>query len=121
MSEIINNEKEIKKRNRIRIYLIIVSIVSIILILPTIPFILAAFFMFSAPLTHDSIIQSISVASLIFFPFIVFGSLIPSWVLFASKKHFLSILFASIPILDAFIYGLTMAYKMILCNGSFDC
>ncbi len=114
-------EKEIKKRNNTRIYLIVASIIFGILVLPSLPMIMMSAMMFDSPGSEDSIPTITLVISLIAYPFVTFIGVVTAWILFMRKKHILAILSASLPILNILIGIAAIIYMAVFCDGNFAC
>ncbi len=121
MSEATIQEKEIKKRNNTRIYLIVTSVVFGILILPSLPMIMMSAMMFDSPGSEDSLPTIILVISLVAYPFVSCFSIVTAWILFTNNKNFASIFFASLPILNIIIGIVAIVYMFIFCDGNFAC
>ncbi|WP_109298870.1 hypothetical protein [Aquimarina sp. AU474] len=121
MSTISVPTKEIKKRNNTRVYLIVASIIFGILVFPSLPMIMMSAMMFDSPGSEDSIPTITLVVSLIAYPFVTFIAIVTAWILFVRKKHLLSIIFASLPILNIIIGIAVIIYMAVFCNGNFSC
>ncbi|GAA4277755.1 hypothetical protein [Aquimarina mytili] len=121
MSKTIIEEKEIKKRNSTKIYLIVASIIFGILILPSLPMIMMSAMMFDSPGSEDSISTITIVISMVSYPFITCIGITIGWILFSKRKYLLAILFASIPALNICIGIIAIIYMMIFCGGNFAC
>ncbi len=121
MAETNISEKEIKKRNNTRIYLIIANIIFGILILPSLPMIMMSAMMFDSPGSEDSVPTITLVISLVAYPFVTVIGIVTGWILFTRKIHLLAIVFASLPILNIIIGIAAIIYMALFCDGSFAC
>ncbi|MCK8521995.1 hypothetical protein M0D21_10480 [Aquimarina sp. D1M17] len=121
MSENLASSKQTKKRNNTRIYLIVTSILFGILILPSLPMIMMSPMMFDSPGSEDSTPTIILVLSLVAYPVVTVFGIVVGWILFAKQKHFLSIIFATLPLLNILVGILSVIYMAVFCNGNFDC
>ncbi len=121
MPETSIQEKEIKKRNHTRVYLIVASIIFGILIVPSLPMIMMSAMMFDSPGSEDSTPTIILVISLVAYPFVTCIGIITAWILFVRKIHFLAIISASLPILNILVGIAAIVYMAVFCDGSFSC
>ncbi len=121
MLETTVSQKERKKKNTTKTYLIIASIVFGILILPSLPMIMMSAMMFDSPGSEDSIPTITLVISLIAYPFVTSISIIVAWILFVRKIFFGAILSASLPFLNILIGIGAIIYMSIFCDGNFAC
>ncbi len=121
MTDNTNLEKEIKRRNNTRIFLIVVSIIFGILILPSLPMIMMSAMMFDSPGSEDSIPTITLVISMIAYPFTTFISLVIAWILFTKKKYVYAIIVSGLPLVNILIGIGAVIYMAIFCNGNFAC
>ncbi|MBQ4820354.1 hypothetical protein [Aquimarina sp. MMG016] len=121
MSAAITSEKEIKKRNKTRIYLIIASSIFGLLILPSLLMIMFSAMMFDSPGSENSVPNITLVSSIITYPIITCIGIVLCWILFVRKKYLTAIIFASIPILNILVGIMAVVYLFVFCDGNFSC
>lgn len=110
-----------KGRNKIKVYLIVASIIFGVLILPSLPLILMSPMMFDSPGSEDSITTITLVLSIVTYPIVSFIGIAMSWVLYIKHKNVIALICVNLPILNIIIGIGAIIYLSIFCDGNFNC
>ncbi|NND62741.1 MAG: hypothetical protein HKN48_06060 [Flavobacteriaceae bacterium] len=108
-------------REKLKIYLIVNTIVLALSLFPALVMILFSAMMFDSPGSEDNLITVSIVICMIAYPIMVLLGITLSWILFAKKKGKISILTSLIPYLNLLIIIALFVALEVLCNGNFAC